>query len=71
MRIGAGSSYLFFPCQISEGSSNDLIFILNVIPIVIAIVQATYITWVILVPFILIALGIITLVKAFYFKGRC
>ena len=42
----------------------------SAIPIVIALVQSTDISWAVVGPFILIVLGVITLVKAFYLKGE-
>ncbi|MCK4897549.1 MAG: hypothetical protein KAS38_02135, partial [Anaerolineales bacterium] len=61
-----GGAELFFRCKISKGIGTIAFFC--VIPIIWTIVQSTNISWAILGPFILIALGIIMLVNVFFLK---
>ena len=62
----SGGAEQIFRGQITRGIGTIAFF--SAIPIVIAIVQSTDISWAIVGPFILIALGVITLVKTFYLK---
>ncbi|MFC1997355.1 hypothetical protein ACFLXI_07090 [Chloroflexota bacterium] len=47
-----------------------MIAFFSAFPIIWAIVQSTDISWAIIGPFILIALGVIILVKAFFLKDN-
>ncbi len=60
----SGGAEQIFRGQIARGIGTIAFF--SAVPIVIAIVQSTDISWAIVGPFILIVLGVITLVKAFY-----
>jgi len=62
----SGGAEQIFRGQIARGIGTIAFF--SVIPIVVAIVQSTNISWAIVGPFFLIVLGIITLVKAFYLR---
>jgi hypothetical protein len=64
----SGGAELIFRGQIARGIGTIAFF--SAIPIVIAIIQSTDISWAIVGPFILIVLGVITLVKAFYLKDE-
>ncbi|MGD9091592.1 MAG: hypothetical protein PVF74_02010 [Anaerolineales bacterium] len=64
----SGGAKLILRGQIIQGVGTIVFF--SAIPIVMTIVQATYFSWAVVGPFILIVLGIITLVKAFYLKGE-
>ena len=63
--LSAGAEQIFRG-KIASGIGTIAFF--SAFPIIWAIVQSTDISWAIIGPFILIALGIITLVKAFYLK---
>ena len=60
----SGGAELIFRGQTARGIGTIAFF--SAFPIIWAIVQSTDISWAIVGPFILIALGVITLVKAFY-----
>ena len=62
----SGGAEQIFRGQVARGIGTIAFF--GAIPIAIAIVQSTDISWTIVGPFILIAFGVITLVKAFYLK---
>jgi hypothetical protein len=64
----SGGAELIFRGQIARGIGTIAFF--SAIPIVIAIVQSTDISWTVVGPFVLIVLGVITLVKAFYLKDE-
>jgi hypothetical protein len=64
----SGGAEQIFRGQIARGIGTIAFF--SAIPIVIAIVQSTDISWMVVGPFILIALGVITLVKVFYLKDE-
>jgi len=64
----SGGAELIFRGQIAKGIGTIALF--GAIPIVIAVVQSTDITWAVVGPFILIVLGVITLVKAFFLKDK-
>jgi hypothetical protein len=64
----SGGAELIFRGQIARGIGTIAFF--SAIPIVIAIIQSTDISWAIVGPFILIVLGVITLVKAVYLKDE-
>ena len=57
---------LIFRGKIASGIGTIAFF--SAFPIIWAIVQATDISWAIIGPFILIAIGVIILVKAFFLK---
>jgi hypothetical protein len=62
----SGGAEQIFRGQMARGIGTIVFF--SAIPIIITIVQSTDITWGIVGPFILIVLGVITLVKTFYLK---
>jgi len=62
----SGGAELIFRGQTARGIGTIAFF--SAFPIIWALVQTTEISWAIVGPFILIALGAITLVKAFYLK---
>lgn len=62
----SGGAELIFRGQIAKGLGTMAFFC--AIPIVITIVQSTNISWAIIGPFILIALGVIMLVKVLFLK---
>jgi len=62
----SGGAELIFRGQTARGIGTIAFF--SAFPISWALVQTTEISWAIVGPFILIALGAITLVKAFYLK---
>jgi hypothetical protein len=62
----SGGAEQIFRGQMVRGIGTIVFF--SAIPIIITIVQSTDITWGIVGPFILIVLGVITLVKTFYLK---
>ena len=62
----SGGSELIFRGQIVRGLGTIAFF--TAIPLVITIVQSTDISWAFVGPFILIVLGVITMVKAFYLQ---
>ena len=64
----SGGAEQIFRGQMVRGIGTIAFF--SAIPIVIAIVQSTDISWAIVGPFILIVLGVITLVKTFYLKDN-
>ena len=64
----SGGAELIFRGQIAKGLGTIAFFC--GIPIVIAIVQSTHISWAFIGPFILIALGVIMLVKIFFLKDE-
>jgi hypothetical protein len=64
----SGGAELIFRGQIARGIGTLVFF--SAFPIIWAIAQATDISWVVVGAFILIALGTITLVKAFYLKDE-
>ena len=64
----AGGAELIFRGKIARGIGTIAFF--SAFPIIWAIVQATDIPWTVVGPFILIALGAITLVKAFFLKDE-
>jgi hypothetical protein len=64
----SGGAELIFRGQIARG--NGTIAFFCAIPIVVAIVQATNISWAIVGPFILITIGVIILVKGFYLRDE-
>ena len=63
----SGGAELIFRGKVTRGIGTIAFF--SAIPIIWAISQSTDISWVIVGPFILIVLGVITIVKAFYLKG--
>lgn len=64
----SGGAEQIFRGQIIKGIGTIAFF--TAIPFVVTIVQATDISWAIVGPFILIALGIITVVKTFYLQDE-
>jgi len=62
----SGGAELIFRGKVARGIGTIAFY--SAFPIIWAIAQATDISWAIVGPFILIALGVITLVKAFYLK---
>jgi len=64
----SGGAELIFRGQISKGLGTITFFC--GIPLVWTIVQSTNISWSIIGPFILIALGVIMLVKVFFLKDE-
>jgi hypothetical protein len=64
----SGGAEQIFRGQMARGIGTIAFF--SAIPIVITIVQSTDISWAIVGPFILIVLGVITLVKTFYLKDE-
>jgi len=64
----SGGAELIFRGQIARGIGTIVFF--SAFPIIWAITQATDISWAVVGAFILIALGSITLVKAFYLKDE-
>ncbi|TET98766.1 MAG: hypothetical protein E3J30_06125 [Anaerolineales bacterium] len=64
----SGGAEQIFRGQTVRGIGTIAFF--SAIPIVIAIVQSTDISWGIVGPFILIVLGVITLVKTFFLKDE-
>ncbi len=64
----SGGAEQIFRGQMARGIGTIAFF--SAIPIVIAIVQSTDISWAIVGPFILIVLGVITLVNTFYLKDN-
>ncbi|MCP4396717.1 MAG: hypothetical protein GY801_05350 [bacterium] len=66
--IGLSSgAELIFRGQIARGIGT--IAFLSALSLIIAIAESSNISWALVGPFILIVLGVITLVKAFYLKG--
>ena len=63
--LSAGAEQIFRG-KIARGIGTIAFF--SAFPIIWAIVQSTEISWAIIGPFILIALGVIILVKAFFLK---
>jgi hypothetical protein len=64
----SGGAEQIFRGQMSRGIGTIVFF--SAIAIVVTIVQSTDVTWAIVGPFILIVLGVITLVKTFYLKDE-
>jgi hypothetical protein len=64
----SGGAEQIFRGQMARGIGTIAFF--SAIPIVIAIVESTNISWAIVGPFILIALGVITLVKTLYLRDE-
>ncbi|MCJ7703250.1 MAG: hypothetical protein MUO62_16835, partial [Anaerolineales bacterium] len=64
----SGGAELIFRDQIARGIGTIVFF--SAFPIIWAIAQATDISWAIVGPFILIVLGVITLIKAFFLKDE-
>lgn len=64
----SGGAEQIFRGQMTRGIGTIAFF--SAIPIIYALVQATDITWAIVGPFILVALGVITLVKTLYLKDE-
>jgi len=64
----SGGAELIFRGQIAKGPGTIAFFC--GIPLIWTIVQATNISWAIIGPFILIALGVIMLVKVFFLKDE-
>jgi len=64
----SGGAELIFRGQITKGLGTMAFFC--AIPIIWAVVQSTNISWGIIGPFILIALGVILLVKVFLLKDE-
>jgi hypothetical protein len=64
----SGGAELIFRDQIARGIGTIVFF--SAFPIIWAIAKAMVISWVVVGAFILIALGAITLVKAFYLKDE-
>ena len=64
----SGGAELIFRGKIARGIGTIVFF--SLFPIIWAIVQATDIPWTVVGPFILIALGLITLVRAFFLKDE-
>jgi hypothetical protein len=62
----SGGAELIFRGKIWRGIGTIAFF--SAIPIVVYLVQETDIPWELVGPFILIGLGVITLVKVFYLK---
>jgi hypothetical protein len=62
----SGGAELIFRGKVARGIGTIAFF--SAFPIIWAITQTTDISWAIVGPFILIALGVIILVKAFYLK---
>jgi hypothetical protein len=62
----SGGAELIFRGKIGRGIGTIAFF--SAIPLVVLIVQETEIPWGLVGPFILISLGVITLVKVFYLK---
>ncbi len=64
----AGCAELVFRGQIGRGIGTLAFFC--AIPLVVWIIQAASIPWAIVGPLILIGIGVIVLVKAFYLRGE-
>jgi len=65
--IGLSScAELVFRGRIAQGIGSLVFFC--AIPIVVAIIQATQIPWTVVVALVLVGIGVITLVKAFYLR---
>ena len=64
----SGGAELIFRGKTARGIGTIVFF--SAFPIIWAIAQATDISWTAVGPFILIVLGVITLVKAFYLKDE-
>ena len=62
----SGGAEQIFRGQMARGIGTIAFF--SAIPIVVAIMQSTDVSWMVVGPFVLIVLGVITLVKAFYLK---
>lgn len=62
----SGGAEQIFRGQMSRGIGTIVFF--GAIVVVVTIIQSTDVTWAIVGPFILIVLGVITLVKTFYLK---